>query len=59
MSSSAVTHRISTTLLPRLLGLTLLALLGLLLAVGAQAQSGPDASARAGQALPAPHVAGR
>ena len=37
MSSSAITRRITSTLLPRLLGLTLLALLGLLLAVGAQA----------------------
>ena len=59
MSSSVITHRSSSTLLSRLLGLTLLALLGLLLAVGAQAQSGPDTSARAGQALLAPRILAR
>ena len=38
MSSSAITRRTTpSTLLPRLLGLTLLALLGLLVAVGAHA----------------------
>ncbi len=37
MSSSALTRRpFSSTLLPRLLGLTLLGLLGLLVALGAQ-----------------------
>ena len=46
MSSSAITRRTTpSTLLPRLLGLTLLALLGLLVAVGAHAQAGPDAPA--------------
>ena len=46
MSSSAIIRRTTTsTLLPRLLGLTLLALLGLLVAIGAQAQAGPDAPA--------------
>jgi hypothetical protein len=38
MPSSAITRRTtSSTLLPRLLGLTLLALLGLLVAIGTQA----------------------
>lgn len=51
MSSSAITRRtIPSTLLPRLLGLTLLVLLGLLVAVGTQAQSGTDTPARAGLA---------
>lgn len=37
MSSSALNHRTAlSTLLPRLLGLTLLGLLGLLVALGAQ-----------------------
>jgi hypothetical protein len=46
MSSSAITRRATpSTLLPRLLGLTLLALLGLLVAAGAQAQAGTDAPA--------------
>ena len=46
MSSSTITRRTTpSTLLPRLLGLTLLALLGLLVAIGAQAQAGPDAPA--------------
>ncbi len=36
MSSSALARRASSTLLPRLLGLTLLGLLGLLVALGAQ-----------------------
>ena len=46
MSSSAITRRTTpSTLLPRLLGLILLALLGLLVAVGAQAQAGPNAPA--------------
>ena len=48
-----------SSLLPRLLGLMLLALLGLLVAVGAQAQVGPDIFAHPGQAVgpaaPAPH----
>ena len=43
--------------LPRLLGLLLLALLGLLVAAGAQAQSGTDAPA--GQAPATPRVEGR
>ena len=51
MSSSAITRRTTpSSLLPRLLGLTLLALLGLLLAVGAQAQAGTDSPIRAGLA---------
>ena len=50
MSSSAITRRAtSSTLLTRLLGLTLLALLGLLVAVGAQAQAGTNTLARTGQ----------
>lgn len=48
MLATAATRR-SSSLLPRLLGLLLLALLGLLVAVGAQAQSGTAAPARAGQ----------
>ena len=51
MSSSALPRRTTpSALLPRLLGLTLLALLGWLAAVGTQTQSGTDAPARAGLA---------
>ena len=46
MSLSAITRRPTpSTLLPRLLGLTLLALLGLLVAIGAQAQAATDTPA--------------
>ena len=46
---ASATRRFSS-LLPRLLGLMLLALLGRLVAMGAQAQSGPGTLARTGQA---------
>lgn len=48
MSSSTITRRAPSTLLPRLLGLTLLALLGLLVAVGAQARPATDTPTRTG-----------
>ena len=56
---TAATARRSSSLLPRLLGLMLLALLGLLVAVGAQAQSGTDNAVRAGQAPATAHVTGQ
>ena len=49
--STAATARPSSSLLPRLLGLMLLALLGLLVAVGAQARPGTAVPAGTNHAI--------